>query len=95
MGLTGSPGAQHSSHVREGKREELQRGQQLIGTKNNKMDEEGVSEEQGLTLDLVRSKIEQSGEDWPGGEYKELSLSRKESMGQRNWRVCHSIDFKS
>lgn len=75
----------------KGEREQLE----LIGTKDNKMDEEGVSEGQGLILDLVRLRIEQSGEDSTWCEYKELSPSRKETMELRNWRVHHVTDFKS
>lgn len=68
----------------------MQRGEQLelIGTKDNKMDEEGVSEEQELILEPVRLKFEQS-RDLTWSEYKELSLSRKEIMGLRDWRVHH------
>lgn len=75
----------------------MQRGEQLelIGTKDNKMDEEGVSEEQELILERVRLKFEQSGEDLTWGGYKELSLSGREIMGLRDWRVHHFTDFKS
>lgn len=75
-----SPGVWHGSTVRGGKREELQRGEQLelSGTKDNKKNEEGVSEGQGLIIDPVRLKIEQSGEDWTWGEYKELNLCKKD-----------------
>lgn len=74
----------------------MQRGEQLelIGTKDNKMDEEGVSEEQELILQPVRLKFEQS-RDLTWSEYQELSLSRKEIMGLRDWRVHHFTDFKS
>lgn len=74
----------------------MQRGEQqeLIGTKDNKMDEEGVSEEQELILEPVRLKFEQS-RDLTWSEYKELSLSGKEIMGLRDWRVHHFTDFKS
>lgn len=74
----------------------MQRGEQLelIGTKDNKMDEEGVSEEQELILEPVRLKFEQS-RDLTWSEYKELSLSGKEIMGLRDWRLHHFTDFKS
>lgn len=38
-----------------------------------------MSEEQELTLDLVRLEFGQSGEDRTWAEYKDLSLSRKET----------------
>lgn len=64
----------------------------IVRDQNNKMDEEGVSEEQGLIIDPVSLINEQSGEDWTWGEYKELNLCKKEEL--RNWRVQHFADFK-
>lgn len=76
----------------------MQMGKQLelVGSKGNKMEKESGSVEQGLRLDPARLRLEEStGENWTWHGHRELSLSRKETVGLRGWRVCHFMDFKS
>lgn len=66
-----------------------------MGSKGNKREKESGSEEHRLRLKLAGLSLEQSGgEAWTRYGYRQLSLSSEETVGLRDWRVCHFIDFK-